>query len=69
MLEREIRLFLERALIAAESLDEVREIIVDGLSRQLRNTLRISAEDAVDIVRPLVDQGVDSLGAVTIGAW
>lgn len=69
MLEREIRLFLERALIAAESLDEVREIIVDGLSRQLRNTLRISAEDAVDIVRPLVDQGVDSLGAVTIGTW
>ncbi|KAL0941432.1 beta-ketoacyl synthase domain-containing protein [Colletotrichum truncatum] len=56
-------------LMAAHSLDEVRDIVIDGLATKLRSTLQIPPEDSVDIVSPLIDQGVDSLGAVTIGTW
>lgn len=56
-------------LMVAQSLDEIRDIVVDGLSTKLRSTLQIPPEDAIDITSPLIDQGVDSLGAVTIGTW
>ena len=56
-------------LTTAQSLDEVQQIIIDGLSTKLRGTLQIPAEDTIDVVNSLIDQGVDSLGAVTIGSW
>ncbi|GKU13396.1 unnamed protein product [Fusarium langsethiae] len=56
-------------LTGAHSLDEVRDIVINGLSTKLRSTLQIPPEDTVDTMSPLIDQGVDSLGAVTIGTW
>ncbi|GKT48775.1 lovastatin nonaketide synthase mokA [Colletotrichum spaethianum] len=60
---------IKERLMMAESTDEVREIVIDGLCTKLRSTLQIAPEDVVDISSPLIDQGVDSLGAVTIGTW
>ncbi|KAI8627214.1 beta-ketoacyl synthase domain-containing protein [Xylariaceae sp. FL1651] len=56
-------------LLKAETIDEVRLVITDGLAEKLRTTLQIPHEDSVDLVTPLIDQGVDSLSAVTIGTW
>ncbi len=40
-----------------------------GLAEKLRATLQIPHEDSVNLDSPLIDQGVDSLSAVTIGTW
>ncbi|RYP45940.1 hypothetical protein DL768_007780 [Monosporascus sp. mg162] len=60
---------IKEQLLKAASIEEVREIITDGLSEKMRSTLQIAAEDSVDVTTALIDQGVDSLGAVTIGTW
>ncbi|KAF4766473.1 hypothetical protein HAV15_010469 [Penicillium sp. str.  len=53
----------------ATTLDQVRQIVIDGLSEKLRVTLQVSDGESVDPTIPLIDQGVDSLGAVTVGSW
>lgn len=42
---------------------------LDGLADKLRTTLQITHEDGLKLDTPLIDQGVDSLSAVTIGTW
>ncbi|KAL7910362.1 putative polyketide synthase [Trichoderma velutinum] len=56
-------------LLAARDIDEVREIITDGLVGKLRSALQLTSEDSVSTTAPLIDQGVDSLSAVTVGGW
>lgn len=41
----------------------------DGLSEKLRVTLKIADGESIHPTVPLIDQGVDSLGAGTIGTW
>lgn len=41
----------------------------DGLSEKMRGTLHIPADEKVNATAPLIDQGVDSLGAITVGSW
>ncbi|KAG5936300.1 Type I Iterative PKS [Claviceps sorghi] len=59
---------VKERLMQATTLDQVSAIVRDGLSERLRRTLGIATEDNVDVETPLIDQGVDSIGAVTIGA-
>ncbi|KAK2020720.1 beta-ketoacyl synthase domain-containing protein, partial [Colletotrichum zoysiae] len=60
---------VKERLLEAESMAEARQVIADGLSEKLRATLQITHEDGVKPDVPLIDQGVDSLSAVTIGSW
>ncbi|WDK20925.1 beta-ketoacyl synthase domain-containing protein [Colletotrichum graminicola] len=60
---------VKERLLEAESVDEVCQIVGDGLAEKLRATLQITHEDGVKRDTPLIDQGVDSLSAVTIGTW
>ncbi|KAK7704174.1 hypothetical protein SLS64_008732 [Diaporthe eres] len=66
-------------LLKATTMDEVRDIVIDpltivlfgtdGLSEKMRGTLHIPADEKVNATAPLIDQGVDSLGAITVGSW
>ncbi|OQE31496.1 hypothetical protein PENSTE_c001G10122 [Penicillium steckii] len=56
-------------LLKAETMDEVRAIILEGISAKIRVALQVAASDDINLNSPLVDQGVDSLSAVTIGTW
>ncbi|KXH63779.1 beta-ketoacyl synthase domain-containing protein [Colletotrichum salicis] len=60
---------VKEQLLKARTLDEVRDIIVDGLSQKMRGILHIPADEKVNATTPLIDQGVDSLGAITVGSW
>lgn len=35
----------------------------------MRGILHIPADEKVNATTPLIDQGVDSLGAITVGSW
>ncbi|KAF1848288.1 putative polyketide synthase [Cucurbitaria berberidis CBS 394.84] len=56
-------------LLKAVTIEEVRQIITDGVSGKIRVALQVAADDPISITTPLIDEGVDSLSAVTIGAW
>ncbi|KAI3325573.1 putative polyketide synthase [Xylariaceae sp. AK1471] len=56
-------------LLKATTMDEVRAIITTGLGGKLRSALQLGLEDTVSLTTPLIDQGVDSLSAVTVGGW
>ncbi|TEA12870.1 Lovastatin nonaketide synthase mokA [Colletotrichum sidae] len=60
---------VKEQLLRATSVQEVRGIIADGLSQKMRGILHIPADEQVDAAAPLIDQGVDSLGAITVGSW
>ncbi|KAF6837163.1 beta-ketoacyl synthase domain-containing protein [Colletotrichum plurivorum] len=60
---------IKERLLEAVDMTEVRRIIAEGLAQKLRTTLQITHEDGVRLDTPLIDQGVDSLSAVTIGTW
>ncbi|KAI6403654.1 putative PKS/NRPS-like protein biosynthetic cluster [Pyricularia oryzae] len=60
---------VKERLLEADSMGEACQIIADGLSEKLRATLQINHEGGVKLDVALIDQGVDSLSAVTIGTW
>ncbi|KAI5274298.1 hypothetical protein E4T47_02663 [Aureobasidium subglaciale] len=60
---------VQERLLSADSMDDVRAIILEGLSVKIRAALQIAASDELDLTSPLIDQGVDSLSAVIIGTW
>ncbi|GAB1210906.1 hypothetical protein ATERTT37_000016 [Aspergillus terreus] len=60
---------VKEQLLQATNLDQVRQIVIDGLSAKLQVTLQIPDGESVHPTIPLIDQGVDSLGAVTVGTW
>lgn len=53
---------------AAESMDEVAELIVEGLRTRLAKMMAME-KDNIDASRPLQDYGIDSLAAVEIRTW
>nr|XP_036578380.1 polyketide synthase [Colletotrichum truncatum]KAF6785623.1 polyketide synthase [Colletotrichum truncatum] len=60
---------IKEQLLTATGLEEVRQIIIDGMCEKLRGTLHLPADEGVDPAAPLIDQGVDSLGAITVASW
>ncbi|XP_044718107.1 polyketide synthase dehydratase domain-containing protein [Hirsutella rhossiliensis] len=56
-------------LLQADGIQEVREIIIDGLSSRICGALQLASADELNLITPLIDLGVDSLSAVTIGSW
>ncbi|KIW95724.1 uncharacterized protein Z519_04309 [Cladophialophora bantiana CBS 173.52] len=60
---------LKDQLTKAETLDQVRTIILEGVSIRIRGALLLAATDELNLTAPLIDQGVDSLSAVTVASW
>ncbi|WQF82203.1 Putative Acyl transferase domain superfamily, Condensation domain, ancestral KRAB domain, thiolase [Colletotrichum destructivum] len=60
---------VKEQLQQATTLGQVRQIVIDNLSAKLRVTLQIADGESLHPDVPLIDQGVDSLGAVTVGSW
>lgn len=60
---------VKEQLQQATSLSQVRQIVIDNLSAKLSVTLQIAEGESLHPDVPLIDQGVDSLGAVTVGSW
>lgn len=56
-------------LLTADGLEKVHEIIIDGLSGKIRGALQLTSADQLSLTTPLIDQGVDSLSAVTVSSW
>lgn len=56
-------------LLKASNIGLVRDIIIDGLSSRIRGALQLTTADELNLTKPLIDQGVDSLSAVTVGSW
>lgn len=54
---------------SASQTNHSRSPFTDSLSEKLRVALQIPAGETVHPTVPLIDQGVDSLGAVTVGTW
>ncbi|EDU46180.1 lovastatin nonaketide synthase [Pyrenophora tritici-repentis Pt-1C-BFP] len=60
---------VKEKLLVATTLDEVRQAIIVGLCDRLRGTLHLADGEQIDPDSPLIDQGVDSLGAITVASW
>nr|OQO31268.1 hypothetical protein B0A51_01022 [Rachicladosporium sp. CCFEE 5018] len=60
---------IKERLLRASDIDAAIAAIQDGLIDKLHTALQLAAEDTVDTTVALVDQGVDSLVAVTIRTW
>lgn len=60
---------VKEQLEKATTMDEVRQIIVDGLSDKLSGTLQSDRNSHFDAIKPLIDQGVDSLVAMAVTKW
>lgn len=56
-------------LLKADSMGQVRSIITDGLCVRIRGALQLTAADELSLTTPLIDQGIDSLSAVTVASW
>lgn len=56
-------------LLKASNIGLVRDIIIDSLSSRIRGALQLTTSDEINLAMPLIDQGVDSLSAVTVGSW
>ncbi|KAI6351195.1 hypothetical protein MCOR25_010071 [Pyricularia grisea] len=56
-------------LAMATTMDQVRQAISESLSDKMRGVLHIPPEESVNAAAPLLDQGIDSLGAITIASW
>lgn len=41
----------------------------ESLSDKMRGVLHIPPEESVNAAAPLLDQGIDSLGAITVASW
>ncbi|OAG36753.1 hypothetical protein AYO21_09026 [Fonsecaea monophora] len=60
---------LKEQLSKAETIEQVRDIILEGVSSRIRGALLIATADELNLTAPLIDQGVDSLSAVTVASW
>ncbi|EED14463.1 polyketide synthase, putative [Talaromyces stipitatus ATCC 10500] len=58
----------EKLLVATDA-NSAFDILKDALVGKLRSTLRLASNEPVDEEGPLIDQGVDSLVAVTLRTW
>ncbi|KAJ0167240.1 Lovastatin nonaketide synthase [Colletotrichum tanaceti] len=56
-------------LASATTMEQVRAAISESLSDKMRGVLHIPPEETVNAAAPLLDQGIDSLGAITVASW
>ncbi|KAK9774856.1 putative Beta-ketoacyl synthase domain-containing protein [Seiridium cardinale] len=67
--ESSVKSSIKDQLLRARTLDDVQNVIINGLSAKMRGILHVPADEQIDVSSPLIDQGVDSLGAITVGSW
>jgi hybrid polyketide synthase/nonribosomal peptide synthetase ACE1 len=60
---------VKEQLLQAKDMQQVNDILLEGLSGRVRVALQLTAADELALAVPLIDQGVDSLSAVTISSW
>ncbi|OAP54232.1 hypothetical protein AYL99_11333 [Fonsecaea erecta] len=60
---------LKEQLSKAETLEQVRDIVLEGVASRIRGALLLASADELNLTAPLIDQGVDSLSAVTVASW
>lgn len=60
---------VKEALAEATTLEQAEQIIHQAIAEKLRTALQLPAEDSMEGDVPLIDQGVDSLVAVTLRTW
>ncbi|OHE97136.1 beta-ketoacyl synthase domain-containing protein [Colletotrichum orchidophilum] len=60
---------VKEMLATATTMEQVRAAISESLSDKMRGVLHIPPEESVNAAAPLLDQGIDSLGAITVASW
>lgn len=60
---------IKEQLSKVETLEEAHHIILEGVSARIRGALLFGPGDELNLTAPLIDQGVDSLSAVTVVSW
>ncbi|TQN66795.1 Lovastatin nonaketide synthase mokA [Colletotrichum shisoi] len=60
---------IKEMLATATTMEQVRAAISESLSDKMRGVLHIPPEESVNAAAPLLDQGIDSLGAITVASW
>ncbi|EFQ36744.1 beta-ketoacyl synthase domain-containing protein [Colletotrichum graminicola M1.001] len=63
------RVSIKDRLREAATMNEAKEAIIDGLAQKTRDILLIPRDQSVNPSVPLLDQGIDSLGAFAVSAW
>ncbi|OHW96463.1 beta-ketoacyl synthase domain-containing protein [Colletotrichum incanum] len=63
------RASIKDRLREAATMDEAKEAIIHGLAQKTRDILLIPADQSVNPSAALLDQGIDSLGAVAVSGW
>ncbi|KAJ4998436.1 Lovastatin nonaketide synthase [Colletotrichum sp. SAR 10_66] len=63
------RVSIKERLREAKTVDEAKEAIIHGLAQKTRDILLIPADQIVNLSAALLDQGIDSLGAVAVSGW
>ncbi|KAF4841363.1 Lovastatin nonaketide synthase mokA [Colletotrichum siamense] len=63
------RVSIKERLREATTVDEAKEAIIHGLAQKTRDILLIPADQIVNLSAALLDQGIDSLGAVAVSGW
>ncbi|KAF1949749.1 beta-ketoacyl synthase domain-containing protein [Byssothecium circinans] len=63
------KMSVKEMLAMATTMEQVRAAISESLSDKMRGVLHIPPEESVNAAAPLLDQGVDSLGAITVASW
>ncbi|KAL3301235.1 beta-ketoacyl synthase domain-containing protein [Colletotrichum asianum] len=63
------RVSIKERLREATTVDEAKEAIIHGLTQKTRDILLIPADQIVNTSAALLDQGIDSLGAVAVSGW
>ncbi|TLD22711.1 hypothetical protein PspLS_07027 [Pyricularia sp. CBS 133598] len=63
------KMSVREMLLKAETMEAVRRAISECLSDKMRGVLHIPPEESVATTAPLLDQGIDSLGAITVASW
>jgi acyl carrier protein len=61
--------FVKEQLQQAKDMQQVNDILLEGLSGRVGVALQLTVADELALAVPLIDQGVDSLSAVTISSW
>ncbi|KAK2047638.1 hypothetical protein LZ31DRAFT_608933 [Colletotrichum somersetense] len=60
---------VKEVLAMATTMEQARAAISEGLSDKMCGVLHVPAEESTNPAAPLLDQGIDLLGTITIASW
>ncbi|KAF5026791.1 hypothetical protein F66182_1075 [Fusarium sp. NRRL 66182] len=63
------KMSVKEMLAVATTMEQVQAAISESLSDKIRGVLHVPQEENVNAAAPLLDQGIDSLGAITVASW